>query len=89
MTSFMEDLLAEVEEKQLQRKIELDRLKADQLLIAVAKLESQMEDANKLADDEIALIEQYRRSEIERLEKKRLWLGEKTLRVQSKMRFGA
>jgi len=96
MTNFLDELLAEVEEKQLQQKIELDQLKADQLLMAVAKLESQMDEVNKLADDEIALIEAYRKSEIERLDKKRSWLlfnlegfwrqqseqtGEKTLRL--------
>jgi hypothetical protein len=96
MTTFMDELLAEVEQKEHQVKIELDRLKADQLLMAVAKLESQMEDVNSLADDEIKLIEQYRQSEIERLAKKRSWLlfnlenfwrqqseqtGEKTLRL--------
>ena len=96
MTSFMDELLAEVIEKEQKVKIDLDRLKADQLLMAVAKLESQMDDVNKLADDEITLIEQYRKSEIERLDKKRSWLlfnvesfwrvqseqtGEKTLRL--------
>jgi hypothetical protein len=96
MTTFLDELLAEVEEKQLQQKIQLDQLKADQLLMAVAKLESQMDDVNKLADDEIKLIEQYRQSEIERLDKKRSWLlfnlenfwrqqseqtGERTLRL--------
>jgi hypothetical protein len=92
----MDELLAEVEEKEQKVKIDLDRLKADQLLMAVAKLESQMDDVNKLADDEIQIIEQYRKSEIERLEKRRAWLifnlenfwrqqseqtGEKTLRL--------
>jgi hypothetical protein len=86
MTSFMDELLAEVEQKEQQVKIELDRLKADQLLMAVAKLESQMNDVNKLADDEITLIEQYRQIEIERLDKKRSWLlfnVESFWRVQS------
>jgi len=96
MTSFMDELLAEVEEKEQQRKIELDRLKADQLLMAVAKLDGQIEDVNKLADDEIKLIEEYRQSEIVRVDKKRGWLlynleifarqqmeqtGEKTIRL--------
>ena len=74
MTSFMDELLAEVEQKEEQVRLDLDRLKADQLLMAVAKLESQMDDVNKLADDEIKLIEQYRKSEIDRLEKQRAWL---------------
>jgi hypothetical protein len=96
MTTFMDELLAEVEEKEQRVKLELDRLKADQLLMAVAKLDSQIEDANKLCDDEIKLIEQYRQSEVERIEKKRSWLlfnlegfarqlseqtGEKTIRL--------
>jgi hypothetical protein len=74
MTTFMDELLAEVDEKDQQRKIELDRLKADQLLMAVAKLDAQIEDVNKLADDEIKLIEHYRQTEVERVGKKRDWL---------------
>ena len=96
MTTFMDELLAEVEEKEQQVKLNLDRLKADQLLMAVSKLDSQIEDANKLCDDEMKLIEQYRQSEVERIEKKRSWLlfnlegfarqqmeqtGEKTMRL--------
>jgi hypothetical protein len=96
MTNFLDELLAEVEEKEQHKKLELDALKCDQLLMAVAKLESQMDDVNKLANDEIKLVEQYRQTEVERLEKKRSWLlfnlegfwrqqseatGEKTLRL--------
>ncbi len=74
MTTFMNELLAEVEEKEQQVKLNLDRLKADQLLMAVEKLDAQIADVAKLADDEIKLIEQYRQSEVERIEKKRSWL---------------
>lgn len=92
MTNFMEELLAEVEAKQLTERVEMDRLKADQLLMAVGALETQMDDVNKLVDEEAKLIEQYRTSELERLEKKRTWLlfnlegwmrqtGEKTIRL--------
>ena len=96
MTTFLDELLAEVEEKQQQVKLNLDRLKSDQCLMAISKLESQIADVNKLADDEIALIAQYRKNEIDRIEKKRSWLlfnlegfarqqlengGEKTLRL--------
>ena len=74
MTNFLDELLAELEVKEQQRKLELDLLKADQLLMAVSKLELQMNEVNKLADDEIALIENYRKNELERIEKKRSWL---------------
>jgi phage host-nuclease inhibitor protein Gam len=96
MTNFMTELLAEVEEKEQERKLELDSLRADQALMAIAKLESQMAEANKLCDDEIALIENYRKNELERLERRRNWIvfnvegwarqhseatGEKTIRI--------
>jgi hypothetical protein len=96
MTNFMDELLAEVEEKERVDRIEFDKLKADQELMAIAKLESQMAEANKLCDDEIALIEQYRKVELERIQKKCSWLlfnlegfarqqlnqnGEKTMRL--------
>jgi hypothetical protein len=42
----MDELLAEVEEKEQTRKFELDRLKADQLLMAVGRFDSQIEDVN-------------------------------------------
>jgi hypothetical protein len=36
--NFMDELLAEVEEKEEKRKLELDRLRADQLLTAIGTL---------------------------------------------------
>ena len=39
MKTFMDELLAEVEEKETRVKLELDRLKADQLLRAVAPID--------------------------------------------------
>lgn len=93
---WFEDFWAEVEEKEQVQKIELDKLKADQLLMAISKLEMQMSDVNDLCDSEIKLIESYRSAELERLEKKVNWLlfslegfarqqmaesGEKTMRL--------
>jgi hypothetical protein len=72
-------------------KIEMDRLRADQFLAAVAVPEEQMADVNDLVDKEIRLLEEYRSNELSRLDKQRSWLmhdreafarssGEKTLR---------
>jgi hypothetical protein len=72
--TFIDEILAEAEIAEEKRKIELDRLRADQLLMAVARLEAGMGDVNKLADDEIRLIEEYRATELARLDKKRSWL---------------
>ena len=92
MTSFMDELLAEVEEKEQRVKIELDRVKADQLLMALQKIDAQSDEIELVARDEISLIESWHNRELERLEKKRSWLcwnleqflkgtGEKTIRL--------
>ncbi len=90
--TFLDELLAEVEEREREERLEMDRLMADKLLAAISVIEQKAEEVNKLADDETKIIEEYRAKELERLEKKRLWLsfnlenfmrgtGEKTLRL--------
>ena len=53
---------------------EMNSLRADQMLSAVAVLEDQMADVNDLVDKEMQLLEEYRSSELARLDKKRSWL---------------
>jgi hypothetical protein len=100
--NFMDELLAEVEEKEEKRKLELDRLRADQLLTAIGTLEQRADDINDLADSEIKLIEEYRETEITKVQKKISWLswnleqfartsGEKTINLPHgslKLRLG-
>ncbi|MFN0157076.1 MAG: host-nuclease inhibitor Gam family protein [Bacteroidota bacterium] len=72
--TFIDEILLEAEKAEELRRIELDKLRADQLLMAVKVLEGQLADVNRLADDEIQIIEQYRTSEAERVQKKMRWL---------------
>ena len=89
---FIEELLQQAETAEAQRTIEVNRLRADQILAAISKLEEGMADVNNLCDKELKLIEEYRANEVARLDKKRSWLvfnldgfmrstGEKTLRL--------
>ena len=89
---FIEELLRESEMADAQKKIEMDRMRADQLLTAVSVIECHMADANELVDKEIRLLEEYRSKELGRLDKQRSWLvfnldgymrstGDKTLRL--------
>jgi hypothetical protein len=50
---FLAELLAESEDADQQKRIEMDRLRADQLLTAVAILEAQMNDINDLVEKEV------------------------------------
>jgi hypothetical protein len=88
----IEELLEQSERAEARNKIEMNRLRADQLLAAIAVLEGQMTDVNELVEKEIRLLEQYISNELARLDKKRSWLlfnlegfmrtsGEKTLRL--------
>jgi len=89
---FIEELLLEAEQADQEKRISMDRLRADQLLSAVSVLEGQMSDVNELVDKEITLLEGYRSNELSRLERKRSWLvfnldgfmrstGQKTVRL--------
>jgi len=89
---FIEELLQQAEQADEARKIEMHTLRADQILAAIAKLEESMYDVNQLCDNELKLIEEYRSSELARLDKQRSWFvfnldgfmrstGEKTLRL--------
>jgi hypothetical protein len=89
---FIEELLLQAELADQEKRIEMDRLRADQILAAISKLEEGMAEVNDLCEKELNLIEEYRANEVARLDKKRSWLvfnldgfmrstGEKTLRL--------
>lgn len=72
--TFIDELLAEAEVKDKEQLLQMNRLRADQMLAALMVLEQQAEDVNKLADDETAIIETYRTIELGKIEKKMSWL---------------
>ena len=100
--NFIGELLAEAEVADAKRLIEVNKLRADQLLMAISVLEEKASDINTLVDAEVALFEEYRSAEIAKLDKKMSWLawnleqymkstGEKTLSLphgELKMRKG-
>jgi len=65
---FIAELLAESDEVDQKQRTEVDRLRADQLLTAIAVLEAQMNDVNELVDKETHLLEEYRSNELARLD---------------------
>jgi Bacteriophage Mu Gam like protein len=100
--TFIDELLAEADVADAKRLIDVTKLRADQLLMALSVLEEKADEINKLVDDEVALFEDFRSAEISKLEKKMSWLafqlegymkgtGEKTLALphgELKMRKG-
>ncbi len=100
--TFIDELLAEAEVADGKKQIEVNKLRADQLLMALSVLEDKASEINTLVDSEIALFEDFRNAEISKLDKKMSWLafqlegfmkgtGEKTLSLphgELKMRKG-
>ncbi len=90
--TFIDELLQEREAEELQQRLEMSRLHADQILMALAVLDKRKKEVDRLCEDEIQLIQQYRGSEYAKIEKKESWLcfnlenfikqtGEKTIQL--------
>lgn len=73
MSSVIDEILEKTEEEPIF--FEWDRLKAELTLTALQKLQDELDSVNKLADDEVRIIEEYRAKEVERLGKKMSWLA--------------
>jgi len=91
---FIDQIIQEAEERKDAERVEMSKLRADDMLKALAVLDGQMSDVNSLCDTETARIEAYRQAELSRLDKKRSWItfnldayiretGEKTIRLPS------
>ncbi len=100
--TFLDEIILEAERAENESRIELNRVRADLLLIALWKLDGQSEEVEKTAESEINLIEAWRDTELSRLEKQRSFLtwqleqyikstDEKTIRLahgQIRLRLG-
>lgn len=75
MTNFMEELLRDVEAAEERQRLELNRLRADEALGAIAILESEIDQINMMCDQEIQLIQEYRARQTEKLDKRISWLA--------------
>jgi len=72
---WFQDLLDKAEADERERKEKWDRIKADQALGAIAVLEKRIDEINQLADDETRLINDYRSTQTERLNRQISWLS--------------
>lgn len=67
--------LAEIEASSEEKRLELNRLQADQCLSKIGELEQKLADVESLAAEEQQLIEKYRHAESERITKRIQWLA--------------
>jgi hypothetical protein len=70
---WLTELLLQSERQEADRREQMSRLRADQMLQAIRSLELEAERINTLADDEQKLIDDYRQQQIGKIEKKISW----------------
>ncbi len=89
---FIDELIEQSEQAEKQERLEMTKLRADQLLMAISTLEEQLAEVDQLFKEELQIIEHYRFAEQERVQKKVNWLvwnleqfmrstGEKTINL--------
>jgi hypothetical protein len=71
---FIEELLQESEKQDDARRLEMNRVSADQILAAVSVIDREMEEVSTTCRKEIELIKGWEVREMDRLDRKRAWL---------------
>jgi phage host-nuclease inhibitor protein Gam len=72
--NFIDELLAESEVKDKENLLQMNKVRADQILLTLAVLEQQAEEVNSIVEAELKILEEYRTAELCKIEKKASWL---------------
>ncbi len=72
--TFIDELLEQADAEQKVRLEEMNKVRCDQMLLALAILEHEAAEVNEIADAEIKVMEEYRAAELLKIEKKAGWL---------------
>lgn len=71
---WLQELLDETEERDQHNLLEMNKLRADQALAAIAVIEEKLAETEQLAQQEIDLITNWKESETSKLQKKVNWI---------------
>ena len=85
MPSWLQELVDQTEERDQHHLLEMNKLRADQALAAIAVIEEKIAETEQIAQQEIDLITNWKESETTKLQNKINWLSfnlEKFIRAQ-------
>src|SRR5208283_1000871 len=71
---WLQELLDDTEERDQRNLLEMNKLRADQALAAIAVIEAKIAEAEQIAEQEVALITNWKESETAKLQNKINWL---------------
>ena len=75
MPSWLQELVDQTEERDQHHLLEMNKLRADQALAAIAVIEEQIAETEQIAQQEIDLITRWREAETAKQQKKINWLS--------------
>jgi hypothetical protein len=73
--NFIDELLAQAEVAEAERRLEMNKQQANHILAAIAVLEGKQAEVESLVSEEMRLLTEYRENEVQRLQKKIRWLA--------------
>ena len=73
--TFLDELLKEAEEADEKKRIQMSKVRCDQVLQSIAVLESKVEEVNNIAEHEQKIIAEWQQSENGKLERQIAWLA--------------
>ena len=73
--NFLDELLKEAEEADEKKRIEMSKVRCDQVLQSIAVLESKVDEVNNIAEHEQKIITEWQQSENSKLERQIAWLA--------------
>ena len=75
MTTWFDDLMNEVSKKEENRRLEMNKVRCDQVLQAISVLEGKIAEVNDIAAKERAIIDEWEQSETGKLQRQIDWLA--------------
>jgi hypothetical protein len=75
MTSWFDDLMIEIEKKEEDRRIQMNKIRCDQVLQAISVLEVKIAEVNDIASKERAILDEWEQSQTSKLERQVDWLA--------------
>jgi hypothetical protein len=75
MTTWFDDLMTEIEKKEQDRRLEMNKIRCDQVLQAISVLEERVAEISDVATKERAMIDEWEQSETSKLQRQVDWLA--------------
>ena len=73
--NFLDELLKEAEEADEKKRIQMSKVRCDQVLQSIAVLEAKVDEVNTIAEHEQKIIAEWQQSENGKLERQIAWLA--------------